>query len=267
MKPLIVCAGKNELFSFATSIGVGLVEASAGLTQLCLEKKPEKLVFIGTCGIYKRALGDFDGVNFGGNFVNKNVNLDKNSAKFGQKFLNFNKNSQGKNSNQNSANFEQNFLNFKENLQNKNSNSSGNLNINSHDFSPKSQEIQSLNLLEIYETRHAFNVEASSFLGDFYSPAACEINLNVSYETKKCNSSNYICADERVAARFAAMGLELENMEAFAVLSVAAKFGVEAVCFLCATNFCDSQAHQNFIKNHTQAKKNLENFLQEKNLI
>ena len=204
MKPLIVCAGKNEIFSFATSIGVGLVQASVGLTQLCLEKKPEKLVFIGTCGIYKRALENFDGVN---------------------------------------------------------------LNEKSHDFSSQSQEIQSLNLLEIYETRHAFNVEASSFLGDFYSPAACEINLNVSYETKKCNSSNYICADERVAARFAAMGLELENMEAFAVLSVAAKFGVDAVCFLCATNFCDSQAHQNFIKNHAQAKKNLENFLQEKNLI
>ncbi len=97
MKPLIVCAGKNEIFSFATSIGVGLVEASAGLTQLCLEKKPEKLVFIGTCGIYKKALGDFDGVNFGANFVgesenlsenftNGSVNLDKNSAKFKQKF-------------------------------------------------------------------------------------------------------------------------------------------------------------------------------------
>ena len=215
----IICAGKNEIFSFATSIGVGLVQASVGLTQLCLDKKPEKLVFIGTCGIYKRALGDFDGVNFGANFMQKNENLGEN------------------------------------------------LNKNSHDFSPKSQEIQSLNLLEIYETRHAFNVEASSFLGDFYSPAACEINLNVSYETKKCNSSNYICTDEKMAARFAAMGLELENMEAFAVLSVAAKFGVEAVCFLCATNFCDSQAHQNFIKNHAQAKKNLENFLQEKNLI
>ena len=248
MKPLIVCAGKNEVFSFATSIGVGLVQASVGLTQLCLEKKPEKLVFIGTCGIYKRTLGDFDGVNSSGNlgekFANESVNLNESSVNFGRKFLN-----------------------FKENLQNKNLNSSENLNINSHDFSPKSQKIQSLNLLEIYETRHAFNVEASRILGDFYSPAVWEINLNVSYETKKCNSSNYICADERVAARFAAMGLELENMEAFAVLSVAAKFGVDAVCFLCATNFCDSQAHQNFIKNHAQAKKNLENFLQEKNLI
>ena len=244
MKPLIVCAGKNEVFSFATSIGVGLVQASAGLTQLCLEKKPEKLVFIGTCGIYKRALGDFDGVNSSGNLGEKFANLKENSAKFILKSLNFN-----------------------ENLQGKNTNSSKNLNENSQDFSPQSQEIQPLNLLEIYETRHAFNVEASSFLGDFYSPAACEINLNVSYETKKCNSSNYICTDEKVAARFAAMGLELENMEAFAVLSVAAKFGVEAVCFLCATNFCDSQAHQNFIKNQAQAKKNLENFLQEKNLI
>ena len=34
MKTLIVCAGKNEDFSFAKSIDVGLVEASAGLCEL-----------------------------------------------------------------------------------------------------------------------------------------------------------------------------------------------------------------------------------------
>ena len=204
MKTLIVCAGKNEIFSFAKSIGVGLVQASIGLTQLCLEKKPEKIVFIGTCGLY-----------------NKPLKNDLNSGNFTDKSL----------------------------------------------MSEKNESERATNLLEIYETRHAFNIEASKLISSFYSPAECEINLNVSYETKKCNSSNYICADERVAGKFASLGLELENMEAFAVLSVARHFKISATCFLCATNFCDKNAHEFFLKNHAQAKKNLENFLQEKNLI
>ena len=217
MKTLIVCAGKNEDFSFAKSIGVGLVEASAGLCELLFKfnagcagtKKPDKIIFIGTCGLYQK--GDKKGLNA--------VNLSENGK-------------------------------IKENL--------GAKNLTSE---------KPLQLLEIYESAHCFNVEASKLTNDFYSPVECEINLNVSYETKKCNSSNYICTDENVAARFADLGLELENMESFAVLSVAKRFGISATCFLCATNFCDKNAHQSFLQNHAQAKKNLEYFLQEKNLI
>ena len=217
MKTLIVCAGKNEDFSFAKSIGVGLVEASAGLCELLFKfnagcagtKKPDKIIFIGTCGLYQK--GDKKGLNA--------VNLSENGK-------------------------------IKENL--------GAKNLTSE---------KPLQLLEIYESAHCFNVEASKLTNDFYSPVECEINLNVSYETKKCNSSNYICTDENVAARFADLGLELENMESFAVLSVAKRFGISATCFLCATNFCDKNAHQSFLQNHAQAKKNLEHFLQEKNLI
>ena len=217
MKTLIVCAGKNEDFSFAKSIGVGLVEASAGLCELLFKfnagcagtKKPDKIIFIGTCGLYQK--GDKKGLNA--------VNLSENGK-------------------------------IKENL--------GAKNLTSE---------KPLQLLEIYESAHCFNVEASKLTNAFYSPAECEINLNVSYETKKCNSSNYICTDENVAARFADLGLELENMESFAVLSVAKRFGISATCFLCATNFCDKNAHQSFLQNHAQAKKNLEYFLQEKNLI
>ena len=217
MKTLIVCAGKNEDFRFAKSIGVGLVEASAGLCELLFKfnagcagtKKPDKIIFIGTCGLYQK--GDKKGLNA--------VNLSENGK-------------------------------IKENL--------GAKNLTSE---------KPLQLLEIYESAHCFNVEASKLTNAFYSPAECEINLNVSYETKKCNSSNYICTDENVAARFADLGLELENMESFAVLSVAKRFGISATCFLCATNFCDKNAHQSFLQNHAQAKKNLEHFLQEKNLI
>ena len=241
---LIVCAGKNENFSFAKSIGVGLVEASAGLcellfkfnevasrysgaknvrsvagimdeqsvaSELSVANKLDKIIFIGTCGLYQK--GDKKGLNA--------VNLSENGK-------------------------------IKENLGAKNR---------------AGENQKPLQLLEIYESAHCFNVEASKLTNDFYSPAECEINLNVSYETKKCNSSNYICTDENVAARFADLGLELENMESFAVLSVAKRFGISATCFLCATNFCDKNAHQSFLQNHAQAKKNLEYFLQEKNLI
>lgn len=241
---LIVCAGKNEDFRFAKSIGVGLVEASAGLcellfkfnavasrysgaknvrsvagimdeqsvvSELSVANKLDKIIFIGTCGLYQK--GDKKGLNA--------VNLSENGK-------------------------------IKENLGAKNR---------------AGENQKPLQLLEIYESAHCFNVEASKLTNAFYSPAECEINLNVSYETKKCNSSNYICTDENVAARFANLGLELENMESFAVLSVAKRFGISATCFLCATNFCDKNAHQSFLQNHAQAKKNLEHFLQEKNLI
>ena len=229
MKTLIVCAGKNEDFSFAKSIGVGLVEASAGLCELLFKfnavasqnstinahgsvaSKPDKIIFIGTCGLYQK--GDEKGLNA--------LNLSENGK-------------------------------IKENL--------GTKNLADENQKP-------LKLLEIYESAHCFNVEASKLTNDFYSPVECEINLNVSYETKKCNSSNYICTDENVAARFADLGLELENMESFAVMSVAKRFGISATCFLCATNFCDKNAHQSFLQNHAQAKKKLEHFLQEKNLI
>lgn len=235
MKTLIVCAGKNENFSFAKSIGVGLVEASAGLcellfkfnavasknsainvhgsvaSELSVANKVDKIIFIGTCGLYQK--NDKKGLNA--------LNLNENGK-------------------------------IKENL--------GEKNLMHENQKP-------LKLLEIYESAHCFNVEASKLTNAFYSPAECEINLNVSYETKKCNSSNYICTDENVATRFADLGLELENMESFAVLSLAKRFGISATCFLCATNFCDKNAHQSFLQNHTQAKKNLEHFLQEKNLI
>lgn len=251
---LIVCAGKNEDFSFAKSIGVGLVEASAGLCELLFkfnvlgagakrrgETNGRKGV-VGKCGVTDELTSEQSIVSelSVANKVDKIIfigtcGLYQKDDKKGLNALNLSEN--GK---------------IKENLDAKNL---------------ASENQKPLKLLEIYESAHCFNVEASKLTNAFYSPAECEINLNVSYETKKCNSSNYICTDENVAARFADLGLELENMESFAVLSVAKRFGISATCFLCATNFCDKNAHQSFLQNHAQAKKNLEHFLQEKNLI
>jgi len=49
---VIVCAGNNETFPFATPIGVGLIESTINLTRLCLFDKPDYILFIGSAGSY-----------------------------------------------------------------------------------------------------------------------------------------------------------------------------------------------------------------------
>ena len=257
---LIVCAGKNEDFSFAKSIGVGLVEASAGLCELlfkfnALGTRASKNSAINAHGsVASRYSGAKNRRGVASIMGEQSVASELSVASKPDKIIFIGTcglYQKGDKKGLNALNLSENGK-IKENL--------GAKNLVSESQKP-------LKLLEIYESAHCFNVEASKLTNAFYSPAECEINLNVSYETKKCNSSNYICTDENVAARFANLGLELENMESFAVLSVAKRFGISATCFLCATNFCDKNAHQSFLQNHAQAKKNLEHFLQKKNLI
>ncbi len=49
---MIICAGNNETFNFATPTGVGLIETAMNLTRLCLFDKPEFLLFVGSAGSY-----------------------------------------------------------------------------------------------------------------------------------------------------------------------------------------------------------------------
>lgn len=49
---MLICAGNNESFSFATSIGVGLIQSAINLTKLCIEENPKELIFIGSAGSY-----------------------------------------------------------------------------------------------------------------------------------------------------------------------------------------------------------------------
>lgn len=49
---MIICAGNNETFNFATPMGVGLIETAMNLTRLCMFDKPEFLLFVGTAGSY-----------------------------------------------------------------------------------------------------------------------------------------------------------------------------------------------------------------------
>ncbi len=49
---MIICAGHNETFSFATPVGIGLVESTINLTRIALFDKPEFLIFVGSAGSY-----------------------------------------------------------------------------------------------------------------------------------------------------------------------------------------------------------------------
>ena len=122
-------------------------------------------------------------------------------------------------------------------------------------------------VFEIYESSVAANIEISSLENKSYSPIESEIASVVPRGTCKVNSSNFITTDQNLAHKLFARGYFLENMEFFAVLKVAQKFRIPAYGIFVATNFCDENAHEDFIKNHEQAKKELEKYLKQKEII
>lgn len=253
MQKLIICAGKNENFSFATSIGVGMIAPCIYLTELILAKKPEQIIFIGSCGLYdrqKELLKIYESyhafnvefsklengfyspanceVNVGQNLTNSALLPSDENGKRANKKLNLQESLQKLSEILNS--------NFKAKESKIFKNSDQNMAFKKANLSQKTQE---------------FGRQKN----------------NVSHETFISNSSNYICANSKAAAKFQALGLDLENMEIFSILSIAKYFDIKATCFLCASNYCDEKAHESFLKNHLAVKKNLENFLQEKNYI
>jgi len=122
-------------------------------------------------------------------------------------------------------------------------------------------------IFEIYESSVVANIEISSLENKSYSPIESEIASVVPRGTCKVNSSNFITTDQNLAHELFARGYFLENMEFFAVLKVAQKFQIPAYGIFVATNFCDKNAHADFIKNHEQAKKELEKYLKQKEII
>ena len=122
-------------------------------------------------------------------------------------------------------------------------------------------------VFKIYESSVAANIEISSLENKSYSPIESGIASIVPRGTCKVNSSNFITTDQNLAHNLFARGYFLENMEFFAVLKVAQKFQIPAYGIFVATNFCDKNAHADFIKNHEQAKKALEKYLKQKEII
>jgi len=164
---MILCAGNNEIFDFATPIGVGLIESAMNLTRLCLFDKPEFLLFIGSAGSY----GEHK-------------------------------------------------------------------------------------IFDIVESKTASNIELAFLNNDAYTPLDNVISTNMTNKKDVIvNSSNYISTNEELTKRFLKLDIGIENMEFFAVLKIAQEFDIPAGGVFCITNYTNKTAHEDFLKNHDEAKR------------
>ena len=168
---MYICAGEIEQFSFARAVGIGLVDVAINLTKLCLEQKPQEIIFVGTAGSY----GD------------KKV-------------------------------------------------------------------------FDIVQTSSVTHIENSFFTNQSYTPIESSISLkslDVSHETI-VNSSDYITTDINVAKEYLKKGIDIENMEFYSVLKVAKSFGIKAKGIFVVTNYCDNNAHKEFLANRIKAMQMIE---------
>jgi len=173
----IISSGNEEIFNFATPIGIGLIESAINLTKLCEFDKPDFLIYIGSAGSY------------------------------------------GKNK-----------------------------------------------IFDIVESSSASNIEHCFFKKECYTPIDNVIKMDVSHETI-VNSSNYITTDDVISKAYLKLGIDLENMEFFSVLRVAKEYEIPVLGIFVVTNYCNKEAHNDYVKNIKKAKEKLIEYLINKKII
>ena len=121
-------------------------------------------------------------------------------------------------------------------------------------------------IFDIVTSKTAANIELGFLNDKCYTPlenvVSAEENQNVPRETLNIvNSSNYITTDSVSSEKFITLGLELENMEFFALLSVAKEYDIPVAGVFIVTNYCNTNARKDFMNNHKQAKQLLTQFM------
>ncbi len=119
-------------------------------------------------------------------------------------------------------------------------------------------------VFDIIESKTAANIENSFFTGGSYTPIDNMVSTaeDVSRETI-VNSSNYITTDKEIGKAYLSKNIHLENMEYYAVLKVAKSFDVPAAGIFIVTNYCDENAHRDFMNNHKEAMLRLTKYIKE----
>jgi nucleoside phosphorylase len=108
----------------------------------------------------------------------------------------------------------------------------------------------------------AANVELSLLQNQSYTPIQNTVHAkhhyNVSrgtnYPFETVNSSNYITMDFQLSHYFNEKNIALENMEFFSVIQVANTFDLPCLGLFVVTNYCNENAHRDFVSNHAKAK-------------
>ncbi len=121
-----------------------------------------------------------------------------------------------------------------------------------------------IKIFDIVESNTASNIEHSFFIDDAYTPIDNKVSsLEDSSKDIVVNSSNYITTNEAISNAFLSKNIQIENMEYFAVLKVAQSFDIPVGGAFIVTNYCDSNAHRDFKKNHKEAMKRLTEYMYE----
>jgi len=111
-------------------------------------------------------------------------------------------------------------------------------------------------LFDIIESKTASNIELAFLSSDAYTPLDNVVSTNTTNKKEIIvNSSNYISTNDALTKNFLKFGVGIENMEFFAVLSVAKEFDIPAGGVFCITNYTNKDAHKDFLKNHDKAKE------------
>jgi nucleoside phosphorylase len=170
---MFVCAGRGEEFDFATSIGVGMVEASINLSRIAIMTPPEFIIFVGSVGSYGRK-----------------------------------------------------------------------------------------RIFDIVHSKSSSNIEHSLLRDDSYTPIENLISTAENFKKDLIvNSSNYITTSKKISKEYINMGIDLENMEFFGVMSVAKEFNIPVGGVFVVTNYCFDDAHREFIENREKAISLLSSFI------
>lgn len=118
-------------------------------------------------------------------------------------------------------------------------------------------------IFDIIESKTASNIENGFFNARAYSPIDNVVSSaeDVSRETI-VNSSNYITTDRELAKAYLAKNIQIENMEYYAILKVAKSFKIPVAGLFIVTNYCNENAHKDFVDNHKEAMLRLTKYIQ-----
>jgi len=120
------------------------------------------------------------------------------------------------------------------------------------------------NIFDIVESCMASQVEYPYLNDDSYTPLQNILLENVSCETKMVvNSSNYITSSKKISDKFLHNGYDLENMEFYSVMFLAKRYGIKAKGIFVVTNYCDENAHKDFIANQKKANEIMESIIEQ----
>jgi len=120
-------------------------------------------------------------------------------------------------------------------------------------------------IFSIVESYEATQIEQTLFTNNAYSPLTLSLST-VSRETTEgvvVNSSNYITTNKEVWRDYVQRGIEIENMEFFSVMQVGLAYNIPVRGIFIVTNYCDENAHRDFMQNHKEAMERLTAYVTE----